>query len=78
MKVEFLDSCRAEGQAFAIGEEADISDEVARELIALGRAKSALLKQEEAVDYTTAESAPAPAPKPQPRRAPVKSSPKEN
>jgi hypothetical protein len=80
MKVKFLDNCRAEGQSFVIGEEADLSDGIARELIALGRAESFLLSKEEAVEFTTSDSEPAakPAPKPQPRKAHAKPAPKED
>jgi len=78
MKVKFLDNCRAEGQSFVIGEEADLSDGTARELIALGRAESLLLSKEEAVEFTTSDSEPEPAPKPQPRKAHAKPAPKED
>lgn len=39
MLLKFLSDCRADGRSFTMGEEADVSQGAANELIALGRAE---------------------------------------
>lgn len=73
MKVKFLSNCRAEGVGYAIGDEADLSEAVARDLIAIGRVEVAGLCMEDVAAFSTSEPEPAlvpePTPKPAPRRA---------
>lgn len=70
MKVKFLSNCRAEGVGYAIGDEADLSEAVARDLIAIGRVEVAGLRMEDVAAFSTSEPEPAPAPEPTPKPAP--------
>jgi hypothetical protein len=77
MKVKFLDNCRAAGEHFSIGDEADLPEGIAKQLIAIGRAKSPEIA--EVHDYASDSSEP-PEPKPAPpKRAATKpAAPKED
>lgn len=70
MKVKFLSNCRAEGVGYAIGDEADLSEAVARDLIAIGRVEVAGLCMEDVAAFSTSEPEPAPTPEPTPKPAP--------
>lgn len=85
MKVKFLSNCRAEGVGYAIGDEADLAEAVAKDLIAIGRVEAAGLGLEDVAAFSTSDPKPDPAPepkpepKPAPRRAAHKpTAPKEN
>jgi hypothetical protein len=67
MKVKFLSNCRAEGVGYAIGDEADLSEAVGRDLIAIGRVEAAGLGLEDVAAFSTSDPDPEPEPKPEPK-----------
>lgn len=79
MRVTILDNCRADGRHHSIGDQPDLPEPIARELIAIGRAEAEGVTVEGVAAFSTApEPDPAPAPKPVRRPAPVTTKPKES
>lgn len=77
MQVTFTANCRAMGEHFPIGATADVPEDVAKQLIAIGRAESPEVA--EVFDYSTASTEPSkPKPAPSKRGTTKPTTPKED